>query len=396
MGSPIGRTELGNWDQLVSENLFGINVLRDLPPILPNKDHHGFTFFTRPQLNLSTINISNVRYFLQMLTDDEVSIPRYVRATLDPRLQRGIKETEFGTNFYRNEQKDCPLVDRNNPFIPILSNLLTNISGWPDMVTPTYTSSAGMRKEQFAMVDGTFEIFDVFDLNCTFKNIINEPLTMLFQVWNQYPSLVHEGKLHPYLDFLVENEFDYFTRIYRFITDPSGRFITKAACTGAAFPTNMPFGKFFDYSNDTPYTDQTKEINITFKCMGALYNDIKIFVAYNKVMSYFNPEVDSYLKGEICNLEKIPYDLLPELNHRAYPIINIAKNEIEWLVRKDDKVYRNMLIKQGNWEKDQDVTELENLVQTAEQANQKDISNFDLFKSNANDTDTTDLITNFY
>ena len=345
MGFTLGRTELGDLKRIVSENLYGINILRETPPILPNKDHQGFTFFVRPQLNLSTINIANVRYFLQLLTENETSIPRFVRATLDPRLQRGIVEMP-GTNFYNNEQKDCPLVDKFNPFIPILSNLLTNISGWPDMVSPTYTSNAGMRKEQFAMIDGTFEIFDVYDLNCTFKNIINEPLTMLFQVWVQYASLVFEGKIHPYLDFIIENEFDYNTRIYRFVTDPSGRYITKAACTGAAFPTNMPFGKFFDYSRDIPYSDQTKEINITFKCMGALYNDVKIFVAYNKVWSYFNPEVAAYLKGESNNLEEVPYDLLPALNYRAYPIINIAKNEFVWLINKNDPVFKELLAKE--------------------------------------------------
>ena len=336
----IGRTEMGDIKRIVGSTLRGFNVTRQQPPILPSKDHMGLVFFTRPQLNLSTVNIKHIRQFKQLLTKDETSIQRYVRCMLDPRLQFGIP-----SQLYNNERIETPLVDKFNPFIPVLSNLIQNMSGWPDMVVPNYTSSNGMRKEQFAMIDGTFEIFDYYELNCTFRNIINEPLTWLFQVWEQYAALVFEGMCHPYIDFISEFEIDYNTRIYRFITDESGRKIKKAACTGASFPRNVPMGKFFDFNHELNYSDQTKDINISFGCMGAIYNDIKIFFAFNRTWMIFNPMVKKWLTGDKIGsgLDVVDYELLPKLNYRCYPVIDMAKNEFVWLINKNDPVYKALI-----------------------------------------------------
>ena len=345
-GEWLGNTIMGDASKIAGSTLKGFNSgTRYLPPIKDPKDHMGFTFFTRPQLNLSTVNIKNIRQFLPLLTNKSESIQRYARTMLDPRLLYGLSNTTFGS-FYNNEKLSCSLVDKFNPFIPVLSNLLKTMSGWPDMVVPSFTSSAGLRKEQISLIDGTFEIFDTFDISCTFRNIVNEPLTMLFQTWIQYASLVFEGMIYPYLDFVSEFEIDYNTRIYRFITDDTGRHIKKAACTGAAFPKNVPLGKFYDYNREELYNTQTSEINISFTSMGALYNDVKIFYAFNKTWSIFNPSIKKWLKGDkdSSGLEVVPYELLPKLNYRAYPIIDMYNNEIVWLIDKSDPQYK-LLIK---------------------------------------------------
>ena len=337
----FGNTEMGNLQKITGQTLRGINIgNKQLPPIMSPKDQVGLVFFTRPQLNLSTINIKPIRQFKQLLTLKKDSIQRFVRTTLDPRLQWGIP-----SNYYNNEQLDCPLVDMHNPFIPVLTNLIKTMSGWPDMVVPSFTSSAGMRKEQFSMIDGTFEIFDTFDISCTFSNIVNEPLTLLFQVWLQYSSLVFEGMLNPYLDYITEFEIDYNTRIYRFITDESGKYIKKAACTGASYPKNVPLGKFFDYNREETYSTQTNEINISFTSMGAMYNDIKIFYAFNKTWEIFNPFIKKWFQGDKAgsNLDEVPYELLPKLNYRAYPVIDMVNNKFIWLINKDDPQYQLLI-----------------------------------------------------
>ena len=56
-------TPIGSVDKAIGNNLFGINH-RQIPGLVPsNKDIYGFTFFTRPQLNLQTDNIRNERRF---------------------------------------------------------------------------------------------------------------------------------------------------------------------------------------------------------------------------------------------------------------------------------------------------------------------------------------------
>ena len=196
------HSDLKPLDKLVTNNLYGLNNNIKNSELPQNKDLQGYTFFTRPQLNLTTHNIKNIRQFYSLLNTSPLSVQRFVRCTLDPRLQYDIPNLSGGS-----EVVDTPLVDKNNGFIPILSNSLSSLSGWPDMVAPTFTSPNGLRKEQISMIDGAFETYDAFDLSATFHNFINEPLTILFQTWYMYSSLVFEGLMYPYEAFIDEFEF---------------------------------------------------------------------------------------------------------------------------------------------------------------------------------------------
>ena len=61
-------------------------------------------------------------------------------------------------------------------------------------------------------------------------------------------SLVFEGKLVPYFDYMAENTIDYNTRIYRLVTDSTHMYVTKIAATGYAFPISVSI-KLPTYSN---------------------------------------------------------------------------------------------------------------------------------------------------
>ena len=339
-------SDISPLDKETTNALYGFNTKGELPSLQKNDDKSGFVFFTRPQLNLTTKNIERIRSLYPLLNKNEKSIHRFVRTTLDPRLLTGIDGDLYG--YYKDIKMNCPLVDSENAFIPILSNTILSLTGWPDMVTPTMTTSSGLRKEQLTMVDGTYEIYDAFDLSGTFKNFKGEPLTLLFQVWMMYPSLVFEGLLDKYLDFITENEFDYNTRIYRFIMDSSGRRIKKAAATGVSFPNTSPTGKFFDFDRSKPYSDATGDINVVFKCNGAMYFDDIVLKDFNATQAIFNPGIREYLKlkteeeRDKSYMVKVPYEILPELNYRAYPLVDLETYELIWLVNKNSKAYKRI------------------------------------------------------
>jgi len=321
---------VGSVDKAIGNNLWGINH-RKIKGIIPeNKDNQGYTFFTRPQLNLSTLNLENYRHFYSLLTTKETSIHRYVRCMLDPRLMSGGGKEWF----------TCPLVDPYNAFIPVLTNTLKTISGWPDVVNSSYISKAGVRKEQFAMVDGTVDIYEAFDLDVTFNNMREEPLSLMFDTWLHYMSAAFEGVLMPYMDFITENELDYNTRIYRIVLTEDKKFVKKIAATGASYPLNIPTGKFFDATDERPFSDQTKDVTIRFKCVGAMYNDDILIKEFNATASIFNPDMRKLNKGDTSHsLERIPDSLLLRLNYRGYPRINPDTYEFEWWASKDDVDY---------------------------------------------------------
>lgn len=344
---------VGSLSKAIGNNLYGINFRQTGSAVPRTKDVYGFTFFTRPQLNLTRFNITNYRGFYNLLTDNEVSYQRYTRMMLDPRL--GFRDVASSA-----------LVDNFNPFIPILTNNIVSLSGWPDLMAPTYTSHSGLYGQEHSFVDGVTNHFEAFDMDITFKNTKGNPLIYLFYVWLKYETLVFEGIMTPYLDMITENEIDYNTRIYRLVLDQQKRYITFIAATGASFPVSVPVGNLFDYNTDTPFNTRNNEINIRFRNIGfTAFEDI-LKLEFNKTTAIFNPDIRALLKYDTdssvsdkqklrddaavvyrvpgCNYVKIPFLLATTMdlditsnsffsvNYRAYPYINLLTNELEWWV----------------------------------------------------------------
>lgn len=387
----------GSLDKALGNTFYGFNH-RNIKSVIPdNRDSYGYVFFTRPGLNLSSANIRNVRKLYSLLTTEPKSVHRFIRCLLDPRLiattnpqwvlgeaskigmldivdqdagtpvedgkmnaklnneQGRIGKDEFNIlmgkesglqHFFTLDKITCPLIDNNNGFMPILTNLIQKCDGWPDPVVPNFTSQEGVRREQWSIVDGTYEINEVWDLNTSFRNIKDEPLILLFETWLKYMSYVYEGLMSPYMDFIVENEIDYMSRVFRLVLDESKTFVKKIASTAAAFPVNVPSGQFFDYDSNTKYNDNTKEISIRWRCHGAEYNDFILIDEFNRVNTIFNTEYAKYYYNRTQNshnMVEIPFNMLHLFNYRGYPYIDPNTLELKWLINKESKTYERVL-----------------------------------------------------
>jgi hypothetical protein len=321
-------TPIGSINKAIGNNLYGINH-RQTPSAVPsNRDNYGLTFFVRPQLNLQADNIRNLRRFYPMLTQTDLTLQRFVRCTLDPRLMVG-----YTFNKHKVSPISCPMVDPQCAFIPVLSNNINTISGWPDEVVNPYVSKPGLYNEAYSFIDGRAENFEAYDLDATFRNTRGDPIAYLFSVWKHYMSAVFEGKLVPYIDMICENEIDYNTRIYRLVLDQAKETVTKIGATGAAFPISDPTGSFFDYNKEKPFNDQNKDIPIRFKSMGAIYYDDILIYEFNKTVEIFNEAMsDDYRSNNMIQIDK---SLATLFNHRGYPRINPNNNKLEWYVDRD-------------------------------------------------------------
>lgn len=317
-------TPIGSINRAIGNNLFGINH-QQIPNAVPsNKDIYGLTFFVRPQLNMQSDNLRNLRIFSPLLTTDYYTIQQFVRCTLDPRQQTGyrIKSAVPAVN--------CPVVDEHQAFIPILTNNINSISGWPDVVAPTFSSTPGLYNEGWSIVDGITKNYEVFSMDVSFRNTKGDPVLYMFYVWLHYQAAVFEGKLVPYLDFLSENEIDYNSRIYRLVLDKQKQKVTKIAATGACFPISIPTGSFFDYTNDKPFNDQNKDITVRFQCMGVDYLDDITIREFNQTVVNFNPSMADNARDR--EMMKVPQSLLGMFNNRGYPRINTLNYNLEWWV----------------------------------------------------------------
>lgn len=310
----------GSINSAISDTIRGLNHRQQPNSVQINRDYFGLTFFTRPRMNMRSNNLRQCREFNSLLTSNALSLPRAIRAILDSESMR------YGHT--------SPLVDENQAFIPILTNQLISMAGWPDIEVPEYSSKPGAYKEVYSHVDGITRNYTAYNITANFRNITGDPITTLFLVWAHYMSQVFQGNLIPYYEGLIENEIDYQTRIYRLALDPSRQYVQKIAACGAAFPLNVPIGNAFNFESDTPINRANDQITINFRALGAMYNDPILIYEFNETVKQFNSDMgDGYREKNFTKLDSATAGLF---NHFGYPYIDPTTWELQWWVRNDD------------------------------------------------------------
>lgn len=329
-----------------SNNLYGIDHIGSGSPAPPNRDKYGMTFFTRPDLNLSYDNLAASRIMSALQTSDEYSLARAIRALLDPRSVKNSCPRSL-MKYTSNNPSDeivSKLIDPEQAFIPLLTNKLKSLSGWPDIAVDTYTSKEGVYKEAYSMVDGTSYFYGTQDITATFDNVNGDPITFMMAMWVHYAAQVYDGTMVPYPDAIINNRIDYNTRIYRLVLDQSHQFVTKIGATGAAFPMASPLGAAFNYSSEESFNRDMDQISIPFKCIGFTYLDPILIDEFNQCVEDFKPAMRSNARAskmvkldpsEFNNAE-IYQALINATNFRAYPRIEPTTNGLEWWVHKEE------------------------------------------------------------
>lgn len=309
-------------DHTVSNAFYGLNMTQHNAALPANTENHGYTFFTRPAMNMSYDNLVVDRVLQNLLVNSPNSVQRMVRMYFDHTLE--------------NEGVTSGGVDNRNAFMPLLSNTLVSLSGWPDFTLNTTTSNPGIYREAYSYIDDVPYNYETFDLQANFRNITGDPISFMMLMWGWYMGLVYEGRIIPYPEQLLLNEIDYQTRIYRIITDASKQYVTRIGACGAAFPMTAPIGNVFNFEGDgaeTPFPTTNDQISINFRCMGFTYYDNILVDEFNTVVKLFNADMDDpEVRGSMVKLTKVEKNYF---NYSAYPRINPLTMELEWWVPKD-------------------------------------------------------------
>lgn len=293
-------------------------------PFQKNNDHQGLVLFTRPRLNLTYNNVMADRQLRALLSEEPYSMYRAIRCMLDPELSKGRAGREIVKS---------AVFDERQAFMPLLSNTLLNLSGFPDITSNTYTSTEGKRKESYSIIDDVAEVNGAYDVTANFANIKGDPITAMFHFWTRYAGNVYSGDMVPYPEAIVENEIDYQTRIWRIVLDSSKRYVTKIGCASAAFPMASPLGAAFNYNREEPFISENDQISVPFRCMGAEYNDPILYTEFNLVVQLFNPAMKDGNRENL--MVKLPNQILNEFNFIGYPRIS-EDLELEWWISKDE------------------------------------------------------------
>lgn len=249
----------------------------------------------------------------------------YIRDMLDCETAAGSPE------------RRCPFLDPQQAFIPLLTNTMLSLTGWPDTVVGTYTAAQGVYREEWSMVDDTAKIYNAFSLTGTFRNIQGDPVSSLFSSWVHYISSVYEGTMMPHMDALQDQEKDYETAIYRLVVSSDWEYVHKIGRT-IGFPVSVPTGTTFNYDHDRPRVADGDQISIEFRCQGAEYNDPILIEEFNMTVATFNPRManlvntsDGYLDPTGA-LVKISKEDRKYFNYYGYPHISPATGQLSWFI----------------------------------------------------------------
>lgn len=309
--------------------LKGVNHRGSGDVVSPNLEHAGYVFFTRPELNLTTDNIMAVRRLRYLLNDNPNGLPNYIRSTLMPHT---ITSTVPGLE---GSLARSPYVEERSPFIPLKTNTLKSISGWPDEIINISDYQEGMRKQVTGYADDIPNNYSQFDLTCSFINVRSSPIYAMLSAMRQYITTASIGGLSPFPKVRAARYLDYTQRIYVLITDENRIKIRLMACTGAAIMKGLPTGAEFNYSNESPVNTENETIDVPYHCYGVRYNDPIIVQNFNQIVKDYNPDfykaLENNRRGEYI---RIPHNETEFVNFEAIPFINADTMELEWYCRE--------------------------------------------------------------
>ena len=273
-----GGNYLATYQTLLSQfDMFGINIMP------PNHEVVGYTFITRPKLNLSTTSLRQDRVLAMLDTFDYSSLPFAMRCWLDTHYSRRSDINKYA--------KLCPFFNAESPFLVPLTNNLVSVAGWPDPVLDTETTDGGFFSEDMTMVKGSDRLNRTYDITLTFRDIQGGFIISMLWLWLHYIELVVRGDTIAYPEDIAARRINYTCSIYRFVMDPSRRFITKWSKATGCFPRSVPIGNIFNFGEKENYIHSAAQYSVPFTVNKVEIMDPIIFRDFNTIVARYSPTV---------------------------------------------------------------------------------------------------------
>ena len=311
----------GTQSNALANSLYGCNV-ENSPAAYPvNNDNLGYIFITRPDLNLQDRSLVDVRELRWILSNNQKSLSRFIRNTLDPRTSKDTTASP------------CPLVDPRNAFIASMTNHIISATGFPDTVLGVRATKPGVYKEVHIQADDVALNFGEFSINTTFKNVRGSVMMQMIYTWILYASKAYLGEMHPHMQNIEENRIDYTSRIYRITLDSTKTYIRNIWACGWAIPVSINIGQTLTYDIEKPMTALNGTVDVEWRCVGSKLNDELMMEAFNNVTKDHNPlMLDKTRSSTMKKLTKRERNFLQNV---AYPYINMDTRELEWWVTNE-------------------------------------------------------------
>lgn len=270
-----------------------------------NTLNYGYTFITRPRLNMTTGNLRQHPVMSLLASEDNRSIAFAIRMLLDTCISRGLEPFAYG-RYSRNKGMTIDqakigklaaeniLIDTHSPFFTPLCNGLRGISGFPDFNIVEATLGEDFHSGDMTIVKGA-ELFNrTQELSLEFVDIQGSVVLSCFFYWCLYMALQAKNIVMAYPDDIYEQRLNYTVSIYRFITDHTRRNILWWCKATGCFPKSAPIGAIFNINQGEINVAAAKNFSIPFAANCIEYNDPGIIYDFRTLVRRYNPGFDKW------------------------------------------------------------------------------------------------------
>lgn len=265
----------------------------------PNTLNYGFTFITRPRLNLSSGNLSAAPYFASLKATEPNSVPFMIRVLLDTVMNnpsRTYLSEADSTSFsevveLNNLAQKSALIDVKNPFLVPLCNGLKAISGWPDFTIETETTEGDFHSGDFTYAKGSDMLNRATELSLEFRDIQGGIVIALIYYWVLYIAYQAKGVMVAYPDDIYEQRLNYTVSIYRFVTDPTRRYVLWWSKATGCFPKSVPVGALFNVNQGEVAITSAANYSVPFTANKIEYNNPGILYDFNTLVARYNQDM---------------------------------------------------------------------------------------------------------
>ncbi len=278
----------GSWDHQYQQAFTGFDKY-SYHPINPNVELAGYTFITRPKLNLGIGAVASDPILGLLDTVVPTSPAFSIRCMLDTKFCTDNPLAALSSN----------LVDTKSPFIKLLTNCSRANSGWPDLNADTFTTEGGYFSEDQTTFLGFDNLQRTYDLNLEFTDIQGGHVMALLYYWFYYMSQLKRGRVFAYAEDIDARRLCYTCSIYRFLMDPSKQVITKWSKATGCFPKNVPIGACFNANAGEIHVSSSQHFSVPFVANKIEYNDPRILADFNTITRRFNPYIKDGLLAPI-------------------------------------------------------------------------------------------------
>lgn len=298
----------------------------------------GFTFITRPRLNLTSGNLMTHPVLGTLYNEYNNSIPFMIRALLDTRLSRGTR-LYLGPHYdsaktltkevlgFSADCKTSSIFDVHNPFFVPLCNGLESISGWPDFTLQTEQTEGDFFSGNLEIASGSTMNNEAIELTLQFRDVQGSVIMASFYYWVLYTALQCRGVCMAYPDDIYEQRLNYTVSIYRFITDMTRKNVVGWAKATGCFPKAVPIGQLFNIEGGDTSIAAARSFSIPFVANDVKYNDPGILHDFNSLVCRYEPWLHPQYRESASSGYRLVDLTNPGDNFNALPYIRTTRRD---------------------------------------------------------------------